>query len=246
MEQPRSPNQPSGEAADGELAGVKRPPARLRGRGCGLMGAVLVAAAAGLVWQTLQPVDTTPPIASYREELPDQPMFADDTTQVTFVLRDEQGEIPTFFLFTEKEQTTTALAINALRRTPDERGVEVRFEALRFRVDEEDPDRIWVRAVGIANETDGKTPISRSALESGEALELLFQDEIQVRFLAHVIYEIRMTIQYQPQTQRLRLTNTSGSIIWKMLGSEDADRARIESVIEGRKGEYAEKPLVQF
>lgn len=245
MEQPVAPNQPSEKTSGDKLAWGEPKLGKRRARICVVI-MVLVVVTGGVIWQTLQPVDTTPPVASYREELPDQPMFAEEHTQVTFVLRDEQGDIPTFFLFTEREQGTTALAINTLRRTPDERGVEVRFEALRFRLDEEEPDRVWVRAVGIANETDGKTPISRSALESGEALELFFQDEIRVRFVAHVIYEIRMTIQYQPQTQRLRLTNTAGSIIWKMLGSEDADRARIESVIEGRKGEYAEKPLVQF
>ena len=245
MKEPMSQNPTRQETPDDE-AGREDRPASKRGRHGRLVVVALLLMAAGLIWQSARPVDTTPPTASYREELPDQPLFADDETQVTFVLRDEQGEIPTFFLFTEKEQTTTALAINTLRRTPEPRGVELRFEAVRFRQDEDDPDKLWVRAVGIANETDGKTPVSRRTLESGEPLDLLFQDEIQVRFVAHVIYEIRMTIQYFPQTQRLQLTNTSGSISWKMLGSEDYDQAHLESTIVGRKAEYAEKPLVQF
>ena len=245
MEQPMSPHPTRQETPDVSAGHEDRSGAK-RGRPRPLVVVALVLAAAGLIWQSARPVDTTPPTASYREELPDQPLFAEDETQVTFVLRDEQGKIPTFFLFTEKEQATTALAINTFRRTPEPRGVELRFEAIRFLQDEDEPDKLWVRAVGIANETDGKTPISRDRLESGEPLDLLFHDEIQVRFVAHVVYEIRMTIQYLPQTQRLQLTNTSGSISWKMLGSEDYDQTHLESTIVGRKAEYAEKPLVRF
>jgi hypothetical protein len=64
--------------------------------------------------------------------------------------------------------------------------------------------------------------------------------------VAHVIYDIDMTIQYAPKTQRLTLANASGSIRWKMLGSEAFDKGELETAIEGRKGEYAEKPLLDL
>ena len=177
---------------------------------------------------------------------PSKPLFAEDERQVTFVLRDDQGGIPTFFVFEGQDQKTTALGINTLRGTPNERGVEIRFEAVRFRREEGDPDTLWVRAVGIANETEGKTPISLSELEKGESLDLRFHDEIQVPFVALVIYEIYMTIRYDPKSQQLTLTNASGSIRWKMLGSDAFDEGKLESVIRGQKGEYAEKPLLKF
>jgi len=162
------------------------------------------------------------------------------------VLRDDQGGIPTFFVFEGEARKATALGINTLRGTPNERGVEIRFEAIRFRRDETDPDQLWVRAVGIANETEGKTPISRSQLERGESLDLHFHDEIQVPYVAHVIYDIYMTIQYDPRTQQLTLTNAAGSIRWKMLGSDAFDEGKLKTVIRGQKGEYAEKPLLKF
>ena len=141
---------------------------------------------------------------------------------------------------------TRSLAINTLRGTHNERVVEIRFVAVRFRRDEQDPDQLWARAVGIANETDGKTSLSLSALERGEPLEFWFRDEIQVPLVMHVVYEIYMTIQYVARTQQLRLTDVSGSIRWKMLGSDAFETGELEGVLEGRKGEYAEKPLLKL
>ena len=207
---------------------------------------VLAAAGAAFLWWTTRPVDTTPPEAVLIKAEPDKPLFAENERQVSFVLRDGKGGIPTFFLFRQKDQKATALAINTLRRTPNERGVEIRFEAVRFRRDESDPDKLWVRAVGIANESEGKTPVSLRALESGEPLDLAFHDEIQVPYVAHVIYDIYMTIQYHPKTQRLTITNAAGSIRWKMLGTDAFDEGKLETTIEGQKGEYAEKPLLKF
>jgi hypothetical protein len=177
---------------------------------------------------------------------PNKPLFAEGERQVTFVLQDAQGGIPTFFIFEGQDQKTTALGVNTLRGTPNERGVEIRFEAVRFRRDEGDPDTLWVRAVGIANETEGKTPISLGALERGEPLDLHFHDEIQVPYVAHVIYDISMMIQYDPRSQQLTLTNASGGMRWKMLGSDAFDEGRLETAIRGQKGEYAEKPLLKF
>jgi hypothetical protein len=211
-----------------------------------LAASLLLVGGAVFVWRATRLVDTTPPQAVLAKVEPDRPLFAGDERQVTFVLRDQQGGIPTFFVFEGPEQKTTALGINTLRGTPNERGVEIRFEALRFRRDEADPDRLWVRAVGIANETEGKTPISRSQLERGEALDLRFHDEIKVPIVAHVIYEIAMTIQYAPKSQQLTLTNASGSIRWKMLGSDAFDDGQLQAAIVGQKGEYAEKPLLKF
>jgi len=210
--------------------------------------AALVAVAGGVafVWQATRPVDTTPPRVVLAPVEPDRPLFAGDERQVTFVLRDQQGGIPTFFVFEAPDQKTTALGINTLRGTPNERGVEIRFEAVRFRRDEADPDRLWVRAVGIANETEGKTPISRTQLERGDTLDLRFHDEIEVPFVAHVVYEIAMTVRYDPKSQALHLTNASGSIRWKMLGSDAFDDGKLETAIRGQKGEYAEKPLLKF
>jgi hypothetical protein len=162
------------------------------------------------------------------------------------VLQDDTGGIPTFFIFKREDQKGTALGINTLRGTPNERGVEIRFEAVRFRRDESEPDRLWVRAVGIANESEGKTPVSLSELESGGPLDLHFHDEIEVPYVAHVVYDIYMTIRYDPKTQQLTLTNASGSIRWKMLGSDSFDEGKLETGITGRKGEYAEKPLLDF
>jgi len=192
-------------------------------------------------------VDTTPPDPVFIEVQPDKPVLEDTEQRVTFVLQDDSGGIPTFFIFDDEEQKTTALAINTLRGTPNERGVEIRFEAIRFRRDESDPDKVWVRAVGIANEMDGKTPTSLSELESGKPIDLHFHDEIEVPIVVHVIYDIYMTIQYDAKTQQLTLTNASGSISWKMLGSDAAfDEGKMQGEIAGRKGEYAEKPLLEF
>ena len=144
------------------------------------------------------PVDTRPPEVVLHAIEPNKPLLAESEQQVTFILRDENDGIPTVFVFEDEHQKGTALGINTIRRTPNERGVEIRFEAIRFRRDENDPDRLWVRAVGIANESEGKTPVSLSQLESGEPLDLRFRDEIKVPYVAHVIYEILMTIQYAP------------------------------------------------
>ena len=81
---------------------------------------------------------------------PDKPLFDESEQQVTFVLTDDQGGIPTFFIFDAEDQKTTAGGINLLRGTPNEQGVEIRFEAVRFFRDENDPDKLWPRAVGIA------------------------------------------------------------------------------------------------
>ncbi|HPM80160.1 MAG TPA: hypothetical protein PLF81_05645 [Candidatus Anammoximicrobium sp.] len=211
-----------------------------------LTAIVVLAGVAALVWRATRPVDTTPPEAVLVKVEPNKPLFSEHEQRVTFVLRDDQGGIPTFFVFEGEDRKATALGINTLRGTPNERGVEIRFEAIRFRRDEAEPDQLWVRAVGIANETEGKTPISRSQLERGESLDLHFHDEIQVPYVAHVIYDIYMTIQYDPRTQQLTLTNASGSIRWKMLGSDAFDEGKLETVIRGQKGEYAEKPLLKF
>ncbi len=211
-----------------------------------LAGFAAFAAGAVLAWWATRPVDTTPPEAVLIDAEPDKPLLPDNQRQVTFVLHDDKGGIPTFFLFEEENQKTTALGINALRGTPNERGVEVRFEAVRFRRDEGDPDKLWVRAVGIVNETEVKTPISLRELEQGEPLDLNFHDEVQVPYVAHVIYDVSMTIQYAPKTQRLVLSNASGSIRWKMLGSDAFDEGSLETSIQGQRGEYAEKPLLKF
>jgi hypothetical protein len=218
---------------------------RLR-RGLILAACILVAVGVVFVWRATCPVDTAPPTAVLVEAEPDEPLFTEDAPQVTFILRDDHGAIPTLFLFTDESQQTTALGINTLRGTPNERGVEVRFEALRLRRDEHDPDTLWVRAVGIANETEGKTPVSLAELERGEPLELHFHDEIKVPLVAHVIYEIHMTIQYDRGTAQLTLAQASGSIHWKMLGGEAFDEGRLASEVRGQKGQYPEKPLLKF
>jgi hypothetical protein len=206
----------------------------------------LLAGGAALVWRATRPIDTTPPKAVLDQVQPGKPLLADDEHQVTFVLRDDQGGIPTFFVFEAPDQKATALGINTLRGTPNERGVEVRFEAVRFRRDDSDPGMLWVRTVGIANETEGKTPVSLAALAQGDRLDLHFHDEIRVPYVAHVIYDIDMTIHYDPRSQELTLTNASGSIRWKMLGTDAFDEGRLQTAIHGRKGEYAEKPLLKF
>lgn len=207
---------------------------------------VMLVGGAFVVWRVTRPLDTTPPQAVLDEIEPDRPLFDNDVQRVTFVLSDDQGRIPTFFLFTDEDQKATALGINTLRRTPNEQGVEVRFEAIRFRRDEDDPDRLWVRAVGIVNETEGKTPISLCALEAGESLDLHFHDEIQVPLVAHVIYDIFMTIRYNAAAQQLLLTDATGSIRWKMLGTDAFDEGKLDSAVHGRRAEYPEKPLLKF
>jgi hypothetical protein len=207
---------------------------------------LFLAAAVVLIWWAMRPVDTRPPEVVLHAIEPNKPLLAESEQQVTFILRDENDGIPTVFVFEDEHQKGTALGINTIRRTPNERGVEIRFEAIRFRRDENDPDRLWVRAVGIANESEGKTPVSLSQLESGEPLDLRFRDEIKVPYVAHVIYEILMTIQYAPQTQQISLTNTTGSIRWKMLGSDAFDEGKLGTIIQGKKGDYAEKPLLDF
>lgn len=211
-----------------------------------LTALVILAAGAGFICYATRPVDTTPPKPVFKEVVPDKPLLDESEQRVTFVLRDDKEGIPTFFIFDDEEQESTALAVNTLRGTPNERGVEIRFEAVRFRRDEEDRDKVWVRAVGIANEMDGKTPTSLSEIESGEPVELHFHDEIEVPYVVHVIYDIHMTIQYDAKTQQLSLTNSSGSIRWKMLGSDAFDEGKLEGAITGRKGEYAEKPLLNY
>jgi len=211
-----------------------------------LAALVILAAGAGFIWYVTRPVDTTPPKAVFKEVVPDKPLLDESEQQVTFVLQDDDEGIPTFFVFDDEEQETTALAVNTARGTPNERGVEIRFEAVRFRRDEEDRDKVWVRAVGIANEMDGKTPASLSEIESGKPVELHFHDEIEVPWVVHVIYDIHMTIQYNAKTQQLSLTDSSGSIRWKMLGSDAFDEGKLEGAITGRKGEYGEKPLLNY
>ncbi len=191
-------------------------------------------------------MDTAPPEAEYEKVEPNKPFFDEGEQQVTFVLQDDRDGIPTFFIFEGEDQQATALLINTLRRTPNERGVEVRFEAVRFRKDEEDPGKLWPRAVGIVNEAAGKTPISSRELESGEPIDLHFHDEKEVPFVVHVIFDIYMTIQYVPETQQLTLTNASGSIRWKTLATDDYDEGKLETDILGRKGKYAEKPLLEL
>lgn len=221
-------------------------PNHRRRRGLILAACILVAAGGVFLYRATRPVDTTPPPAVLVDAEPDEPLFADQSPQVTFILRDDQGAIPTLFLFADESHRATALGINTLRGTPNERGVEVRFEAIRLRRDEGDPDTLWVRAVGIANETEGKTPVSLTELEQGGPLELHFHDEIQVPLVAHVIYEIHMTIQYDRGTAQLTLAQASGSIRWKMLGSEAFDEGRLETEVRGQKGQYPEKPLLKF
>jgi hypothetical protein len=210
-----------------------------------LIVVLVLAGASCAVWRATVPVDTTPPEAVFKEIEPYRPLFTEDADSVTFVLADAQGEIPRFFVFAGENQAT-ALAINTLRGTPNDQGVEIRFEAVRFRRDESDADRLWVRAVGIVNETEGKTPISLSGLESGQPLDVHFHDEVRVPLVVHVIYDIFMTIQYDAQSQELRLTNTRGSIRWKMLGTDAFDEGALGGVIVGRRGEYPEKPLLTF
>lgn len=251
MEDRLTPELPSASISGDGVApadsGTPRSASRWGCRRCLILTTLaLVAAGATFLWWTTRPLDTTPPEVVLIKPQPDKPLFAENERQVTFVLRDAKGGIPTFFLFPREDQKATALAINTLRRTPDERGVEIRFEAIRFRADESDPGKLWVRAVGIANESDGKTPISLKELESGQPLDLAFHDEIQVPYVAHVIYDISMTIQYHPLTQRLAITNAAGSIRWKMLGTDAFDEGKLETAIEGQKGEYAEKPLLRF
>ena len=142
-----------------------------------ILGVCLLGAVGGVfLWRATRPVDTAPPPAVLVEAKPDEPLLAEDAQQVTFILRDDQGAIPSLFLFTDESQQAMALGINTLRGTPNERGVEVRFEALRLRRDEHDPDTLWVRAVGIANETEGKTPVSLAELERGAGLALPRRD----------------------------------------------------------------------
>lgn len=124
-------------------------PASRSRRGCGwylIPATVLVlVVGGGFIWRATRPVDTTPPKAVLEKVEPNKPLFDKNERQVNFVLRDDQGGIPTFFIFDGADQKVTALAINTLRGTPGERGVEIRFEAIRFRRDESDPDRLWVR-----------------------------------------------------------------------------------------------------
>ena len=224
-----------------------RPGARWGCRRCLILAALMMlAGGAALVWRVTRPVDTTPPQAVLAKVEPNRPLFGEQEQQVTFVLHDAHGGIPTFYVFEAEGQKATALGINTLRGTPNERGVEIRLEAVRFRRDQSEPDTLWVRAVGIANETEGKTPISRSRLETGEPLDLHFHDEIQVPYVAHVIYDIYMTIQYDSGTQQLTLSKASGSIRWKMLGSDAFDEGKLETAIQGQKGEYGQKPLLKF
>lgn len=199
-----------------------------------------------LAWYATRPVDTTPPEAKFAEVEPDKPLFDENEQRVTFVLQDDKGGIPTFFIFQGEDFKATALAVNTLRGTPNERGVEIRFEAVRFRRDESDADKLWVRAVGIANEMEGKTPTSLSSLESGEPIELHFHDEIEALYVFHVVYDISMTVQYDAKTQQLSMPDASGSIRWKMPGSDAFDEGKLEGMITGRKGEYAEKPLLDI
>ena len=207
---------------------------------------IVLAGGAGFVWHATRPLDTTPPDVVFKKVEPDKPLFDGAEQQVTFVLRDDKDGIPTFFIFQEKDHKITAQAINLLRKTPNERGVEIRFEAVRFlKEDVNEPDKITVRAVGIANEMDGNKPILLGDLESGKPLDLNFRDEIK-EFFCHVVYEIKMTIQYDSKTQQLSLPNASGSIRWKMPGSDAFDEGRLEGTITGRKGDYDEKPLLDF
>lgn len=229
----------AGNAADAR-------PARSWRRSVVLATLFLLAAAVVLIWWVTRPVDTTAPEVVLHAIEPNKPLLAESEQQVTFILRDEHGGIPTLFVFDGENQKGTALGINTIRRTPNERGVEIRFEAIRFRRDENDPDRLWVRAVGIANESEGKTPLSLRQLDSGEPLDVRFHDEIKVPYVAHVIYEIRMTLQYAPQTQQISLSNTTGSIRWKMLGSDAFDEGKLGTITHGKKGDYAEKPLLDF
>jgi hypothetical protein len=210
-----------------------------------LIALLVLVGTSWVFWRATRLVDT-PPQAVFEEIEPDRPLFTENARSVTFVLADDQGSIPTFFLFAGEDQKVTALGVNALRGTPNEQGVEIRFEAVRFRRDESDPDRLWVRAVGIVNETEGKTPISLSELESGQPLDVHFHDEIRVPLVAHVIYDIFMTIQYDAKRQELTLTNATGSIRWKMLGTDAFDEGALDCVVRGRRGEYAEKPLLTF
>jgi hypothetical protein len=212
-----------------------------------ILAAIVLLVGGGVVaWYVTRTVDTTPPEAILEEVEPNKPLFDEGEQQVTFVLTDDQGGIPTFFIFDAEDQKTTAGGINLLRGTPNEQGVEIRFEAVRFFRDEDDPDQLWPRAVGIANESGGKTPISLSTLESGEPIEMHFHDEIEVPLVAHVVYDIYMTIQYDPKTQLLTLTDCSGGIRWKMLLSDAYDDGKLETTITGRKGEYGEKPLLDL
>lgn len=207
---------------------------------------VLLVSGAAFAWWATRPKDTTLPEAKLFEVVPNKPLFAEGETQATFILHDDQGNVPTFFMFTKEEQKTTALGINTLRGTPNEQGVEVRFEAVRFLRDEEDPDKLWVRAVGIVNESEGKTPISLATLENGEPLDLHFHDEIKVPYVAHVVYDIYMTVEYDPPTQALDLSKASGSIRWKMLGTDAYDEGKLDTDIHGQKGEYKQKPLLKL
>ena len=166
--------------------------------------------------------------------------------QVTFVLQDDRGGIPTFYVFEHENQKTAALAINTFRGTPNPRGVEIRFEALRFRRDEKNPDTLWVRAVGIVNEMEGKTPISRAALDRGDPLDLHFHDEIHVPYVVQLTYDIHMTVQYDPRSQQLTLANASGSVRGKMLRTDVFDEKKLKTAIHGRKGEYPEKHILKF
>jgi hypothetical protein len=205
-----------------------------------------MAVVAFLFWWSTRPLDTTAPEGNIHAVEPNQPLLSESDQQVTFILKDENGDIPSVFVFDSDDQKGTALGINTLRRTPDEQGVEIRFEAIRFRRDETDEDRLWVRAVGIANESEGKTTVSLRQLESGQPIDLRFHDEIKVPYVAHVIYEILMTMQYNPRTQQITLTNTTGSIRWKMFGSDAFDQGQLGDTILGQKGDYPVKPLLDF
>ncbi len=165
---------------------------------------------------------------------------------MTFILQDDQGQIPTLYLFAAAEQKGAARAVNTLRGTPNERGVEVHFEAIRFRRDDQDPAVVWARAVGIANESEGKTPIPLDALDSGQPVDLQFSDEINVPLVAHVVYSISLTVQYERATQILTLTHCTGSIRWKMLAMDAFDESELPTVVHGRKGQYPEKPVLNL
>ncbi len=117
---------------------------------------LMLAVGAAFAWRAMRPIDTTPPKPVLAKVEPDKPLFAERERQVTFVLHDDQGGIPTFFVFEDPAQKATALGINTLRGTPNERGVEIRFEAIRFRRDETDPGKLWVPPWGSPMNRKGR------------------------------------------------------------------------------------------
>jgi hypothetical protein len=148
-----------------------------------------------------------------------QPLLAPGEQSVAFVLKNADGQIPQFALFDQPKEKDTADSINFWRGTPDlvQRGVAVQFKGLRFLRDEDDPQRLVVRLVGVKNELELTERLPLKDIESGKQLRMHFGPAAIGVGVVTGTTDAEMLLAFDPADRTLSIPEISGQFQWKRI-----------------------------